>query len=104
MNGAFSLWWRSDATKDHKVVPFIISWGLWIMNDSTFKDLTKTHSEIAIKVVVIIEYFLDLAPNVRVRTIVQELINQDMPWGYFDGATGGVPGRCGGGVVLHFDM
>lgn len=53
------------------VVPFIISWGLWISrNDLIFKDITKTPSEIAIKVVGIVEHFLDLVPNVRVHPIV----------------------------------
>lgn len=69
-----------------------------------FKDLTKTPSEIAIKVVGITEFYLDLAPSTRVQPIVQELINEDIPWGYFDGVVGGVPDRCGGGAVLHFDM
>lgn len=27
-----------------------------------------------------------------------------MRWGFFDGATGGDPTRCGGGAVLHFDL
>lgn len=38
------------------------------------------------------------------RPIEEELINQVMPWGFFDGAAGGVPDRCGGGAVLYFDM
>ena len=58
MNDAFFLWWRYDATKDYRVVPFIISWGIWIArNDAIFKDLTKTPTEISSKTVGIFEFF-----------------------------------------------
>ena len=70
-----------------------------------FKDITKTPTEIAIKVVGIIFCFLMLAPSTRVRPIEQEMINQDMPWCFFDGVVGVVPDWCGGGGgILFFDL
>ena len=105
MDDFFSTWWRSEATKAYRAIPFIISWGLWIANnDSIFKDIPKTPFEIAIKVVGIAEHFLDLVPQVRFRPILQENINHDMHWGFFNGDVGGDPIRCGGGMVLHFNL
>lgn len=86
LDDAFSTWWMSEATKDYRAIPFIISWGIWITrNDLIFKDITKTSSEIAIKAVGIADHFLDLLPKVRFRPILQENINFDMPWFFLMG-------------------
>ena len=59
LDEAFLHWWKSDANKDYRAVPFIISWELWISrNDSIFKDITKTLAEIMITVVGIIVFYL----------------------------------------------
>lgn len=105
MDHSFSTWWRSESTKAYRAIPFIISWGLWITrNDSIFKDITNTPSEIAIKDVGIAEDFIDLVPKVRYRSIVQEIINHDIPWGFFEGVVGEEPVHYGGGAVLHFNL
>lgn len=53
------------------------------------KKITKTPSEIVIKVVGIANHFLDLVPKVRYHPILQENINHDIPWGFFDVVVGG---------------
>lgn len=35
--------------------------------------------------------------------MVPEQINREVPWGFFDGASGGNTARCGGGVVIFFN-
>lgn len=86
------------------MVPLIIPWGPWIArNDSIFKDKSRTLVEIASKVVDIIVFYLDFDPPPRMWPVTMEHINQELPWGFFDGVVGGGPVRCGGGVVLHLD-
>ena len=97
-----STWWRSEATKSFRDILLINSCGIWLArNDMIFKDIIKVPSEIAIKVVGIVEHFLDLNPHGRTLIILQESINLDIPWEFFDGAVGGMPSRCGGGAVLY---
>lgn len=72
-------------------------------NERIFNDKHNSLGEIASKDVGIIAYFSVSGPSHSRRHVVQELINKEFPWGYFDGAAGGDPVRCGGGVVLFFN-
>jgi hypothetical protein len=41
---------------------------------------------------------LEKAP--KFRNIIEPVIDKEIPWGFFDGASQGHPARCGVGVVL----
>ena len=97
-------WWQADDSCNLRVVPFIISWGVWIArNEVIFNNRPCTPVEIAIKVVGIIAFFSYLVYVPRRRVMAEELINKAIPLGYFDGAFGGVPVRCGGGGLLFLN-
>ena len=105
LEGAFLRWWRSRATKALQALPLIISWGVWLAkNDAIFKDIIKIPTEIAIKVVGIVDHFVESNTNMKYRNIMQESTNLEVSWGYFDGAAGRNPSLCGGGAVLFFNL
>ena len=105
LEGDFPRWWRSGATKALWAIPLIISWGVWLArNDVIFNDLIKVPTEIAIKAMGIAKHYVQLNSDLKTRNILQEQINLEMPWGYFDGAVEGNPSLCGGGVVLFFNL
>lgn len=58
---------------------------------------------IASKAVGLILFFFDEESTPRSRVVSLDSINVKIPWGFFDGAAGGDPVRCGRGVVLHLD-
>ena len=68
-----------------------------------FNDRHSSPMEIATKDADIITFFMNFAPSLIRRPVVQEVINREIPWGYFDGATRGDPVRCGGGVVFFLN-
>ena len=45
-------------------------------------------------------YPLDNRP-LKIRRIVNEKIDKDSPWGYFDGSVAGDPRICGAGGILY---
>lgn len=101
---AFKLWWDAEASKSHKIIPLIISWGIWIArNNLIFEDIICLEVEIASKDASLILFFFDVESHSRVWEVSVETINVEIPWGFFDGATGGDPSRCGAGIVLHLD-
>ena len=82
---AFKCWWSVDFSKSHKIIPLIISWGIWIArNNSIFNDKGCSEVEIATKVVGLILFFSDVDHPHRVREVYMESINPKIPWGYFD--------------------
>ena len=104
MEEAFKIWWSAECSKSHRIIPLIISWGIWIArNKLIFDDIGCSEVEIAIKAIGLILFFIDGDHHTRVREVTVESINTEIPWGYFDGAAGGELARCGGGVVLHID-
>ena len=91
MDEALSSWWHADGTQNHKAVPFITSWALWIaINELIFNNKHSSPSEIASKAAGIIAFFIDSSPSQCMRIVVQKHINKEVPWGYFDGAVGGI--------------
>ena len=104
LDDAFSSWWHSEETKSHRMVPLIISWGLWIAkNELIFKDKGSSPVEIALKAVGLIVFYTDSDPPPRMRSVTSKIINEELPWGFFDGVVGGDSVCCRGGLVLHLD-
>ena len=76
LDDALTIWWQDDETESYRVVPFIISWGLWIArNDAIFKGRLRTPVEIATKAVGIIIFYLDTTSPSRIWPVVQDHIN-----------------------------
>ena len=101
---AFKCWWNAEYSKSFQMIPLIISWGIWIArNNLIFNDKGCSEVEIATKAVGLILFFLDADHPPCVTEVTVESINSEIPWGFFDGAAGGEPTRCGGGIILHLD-
>ena len=85
-------------------MPFIFFWGLWIArNEVIFNNRHNSPMEIASKDAGFISFFSDSIPTPRQGVVSHEIINKEIPWGYFDGTVGGVPVRCGGGVAIFLN-
>ena len=55
---ALSSWWQDEGAQNHKVVPLIISWGIWIaINEVIFKNKSSSPGDIASKAAGIITFF-----------------------------------------------
>lgn len=50
----------------------------------------------------ILAHFPQYKEAPRIRQVQEEVINKEIPWGYFDGAAQGNPTLCGGGAALYF--
>ena len=59
--------------------------------------------DIVSKVAGIILFFFDRGKPPRAREVSAEVINVEIPWGYFDGVAKGIPSKCGAGIILHLD-
>jgi len=99
---AWQNWWHSSLNERERSIPFIITWGTWLArNQAIFKDSAFPIGRLAAEGAAIYESIpIPQAPNSS-RAVCQEVIRQSMPWAYFDGASD-INGRCGAGLIIHF--
>ena len=72
-------------------MPLIVSWGIWIArNECIFNDLSRTVLEIVTRAVGLIVLFTDVDALLRHRLCPTIQIDDNMPWAFFNGATGGL--------------
>ena len=63
----------------HKIIPLIISWGIWIARNSLiFEDRRSLNLDIASKAVRIILFFSNGEKPPRSREVSAEAINEDL--------------------------
>ena len=81
---------------------FLFSWFIWkARNLCCFEDIhPKTFLVTSLVLGLLSVYPLDNRP-LKFRRIVNEQIDKESPWGYFDGSAGGVPQICGAGGILY---
>ena len=96
---AFQNWWTGHHTL--RAVPCIVAWGIWITrNRIIFQDCHILMEAVVVHIVAIIHHFRALEKIYKIRPVREELIDKDIPWGFFDGASQDHQLSCGGGGVL----
>ena len=96
---AWDSWWRRTPQKQHKILPLLVIWGIWLArNKAIFKETPSTS---AITGAMSVGFFNSYPIHIRVvreRRILEVEIDKTTPWAFFDGEAQN--NSCGGGVVL----
>jgi hypothetical protein len=81
----------------------IVSWGIWLAwNTSLFENKEYPTVKVSQQTLALLQFY-KVTPSLRTtRLILNESINKQKPWGYFDGACQGPNNLCGLGFILHF--
>ena len=96
----FQCWWTGHFLL--RAVPCIIAWGIWITrNRYIFHDSHIPMEAVVAQIAAIIQHFRAPEQIPKIRRVREELIDKDIPWGYFDGASQAHQLNCGGGGVLY---
>ena len=99
VEAVWDSWWRRTPHKQHKILPLLVIWGIWLArNKAIFKDIP---SILAITAALSVGYYKSYPEHIRVareRRLLEVEIDRTAPWAYFDGAAQN--NSCGGGTVL----
>ena len=82
-------------------MPILVFWFIWkSRNRSCFDNLNTSLAQVsAFSLGLLSSYPLDTA-TLKVRIIIEEVIDKTKPWGFFDGSASGSPQVCGAGGIL----
>ena len=94
--------WVVHVEPRYRSLPVLVSWFIWkAQNLCCFEDIRpKTYMVTSLVLGLMSVYPLDNKP-LKIRRIVNEKIDKDSPWGYFDGSAAGDPQICGAGGILY---
>jgi hypothetical protein len=93
---AWKNWWENSTYKTYRLLPLLITWGVWIArNESIFKEATTTPRKTSLNSLSILSSFLS-KERTKNRVIKEVYIEKSTPWGFFDGASQHY--TCGGGA------
>ena len=86
----------------YRSLPVIVYWFIWkARNLCYFEDIQpKSYLVTSLVLGLLNAYPLDNI-TLKLRVVVNEQIDKESPWGYFDGSTAGVPQICGAGGILY---
>ena len=94
--------WIMHAEARYRSLPVIVSWfTLKAWNQCCFEDIQpKTIVVTSSSLGLMHAYHLD---NIvlNIRMVVNEQIDKESAWGYFDGSAAGIPQICGAGGILY---
>ena len=97
---AWDSWWRRTPQKQHKMLPMLVIWGIWIArNKAIFKNLPSTPAIIGMMAAGFYNSFPVYIRAARERRLLEVNIDRSSPWAFFDGAAQN--NMCGGGAILH---
>ena len=100
MESTWKAWTKNPGNKTFKVLPLLISWGIWLArNSGNFKEKATLPENLIAQSLAIIAHFPQTTPTKTSRPKFQEFIDTTKPWDYFDGAAQN--SICGGGASLH---
>lgn len=99
---AWKFWVQNPSNKRIKALPRIITRGIWIArNSAIFKSKDSIPNIVVAKSLAILAHFPQEKVSRPPRNVMEEQVNQNRPWDFFDGASKDLGVRCGGGGVLH---
>ena len=94
-------WCLKGEVKHTRSLPIMVLWFIWkAINKSYFDDLVLTPFHVASLSLGLLSSFHQDKIVVRIRPVVEEVIDKSYPWVYFDGSTVGDPKICGVGGFL----
>lgn len=108
LSEAFRSWYEAAHAKKNSALPYNIVWNTWIAcNLSIFEDKLIPPEVYAYKSLRI-AMTMDQSTTVRMpQIIIEEEVDKNTPWSYFDGAAQGDPARDparGGAVgIIHIN-
>ena len=99
VGAAWDSWWWRTPQKQHKILPLLVIWGIWLArNKAIFKETPSTPVITSAMSVGFFKSYLVHVRVVRERRTLEVEIDRTSPWAFFDGAAQN--NSCGGGAVL----
>ena len=97
---AWESWWRRTNQKQHKILPLLVIWGVWMArNQAIFKDASSIPAITGTLSVGLFNSFPEHIRAVRERRSLAWELDRSIQWDFFDGAAQN--NLCGGGAVLY---
>ena len=98
---AWNHWWQEASNDKVRSIPLLIAWGTWIArNKVIFNEQSFPIDRLAAEGAAIYDNIPTPSGSNSSRNIQPEVINESIPWDFFDGAFG-VNGLCGAGLIIH---
>ena len=83
-------------------LPVIVSWFIWKdRNQCYFEDIQPKYFFVTSLCLVLLNAYPLDNRVLNLRMVVNEQIDKESAWGYFDGSAVGVPMICGAGGILY---
>lgn len=87
INSAWEQWWNTVAAEKPRNLPLLVSWYIWVKRNAIIFENNTVDWNLLHPI--ICAAYTELPNEIsqkQPRNIIQEKINKDMPWAYFDGA------------------
>eukprot|EP00253_Pinus_taeda_P024113 PITA_24113 len=95
-------WWSSHLERNLRNLLPIFFWGVWLTrNKCIFHDLPFSPIVVASICAVIYSSLPPPEPNIAPSREAPLIINENLPWGFFDGAS--QQNRAGAGICIHLN-
>ena len=91
VEACLKLWNTNEILKEYQSLHLIVSWGIWLAwNVNCFDDKYILPIQVAYQSLGILKYFPQDQVILKNREIVEESIDFNKSWAYFDGAARGI--------------
>ena len=88
LEDAWKSWSTTPLTIQFRALPLLHIWGIWLArNKATFLEKASSPEEVAKKGLEILSYFPQTKDSPAPRIILEEQIDKEIPWVFFDGAS-----------------
>eukprot|EP00253_Pinus_taeda_P002811 PITA_02811 len=102
LESAWRKWWQDFPDGNLRNLPLIFCWGIWLArNKSIFQDKDTPSSVIATNIAAIYSALSPPEQKDHKQKQKQTIIQEGIPWGFFDGASQN--NRAGAGLCIHID-